>query len=89
MSLMVSCTRMCSLSCCAALALPSLPTRNGITCGCTVRPVAYGLCVLARSTHTLVLDSDISKIPIEWPCDIQNDPHCSMDKYGNASDVNE
>ena len=28
---------------------------------------------------------DVSKIPIEWPCDIQNDPRCSMEKYENAS----
>ena len=28
---------------------------------------------------------DVSKIPIEWPCDIQNDPRCSLEKYENAS----
>jgi len=28
---------------------------------------------------------NISSIPIEWPCDIETDPHCSMEKYNNAS----
>lgn len=25
---------------------------------------------------------DMSKVPLEWPCDIRTDPSCSMEKYG-------
>ena len=28
---------------------------------------------------------NISAVPIEWPCDIKDDPKCSLEKYDNAS----
>lgn len=28
---------------------------------------------------------NISAVPMEWPCDIQNDPKCSLEKYEKAS----
>ena len=24
---------------------------------------------------------NISAVPVEWPCDIQNDPKCSLEKF--------
>lgn len=30
---------------------------------------------------------DVSKIPLEWPCDIQSDPHCSMERYNRSAEV--
>ena len=30
---------------------------------------------------------DISKVPLEWPCDIQKDSNCSLEKYAPASGI--
>ena len=29
----------------------------------------------------LSANCDMAKVPLEWPCDIQLDPQCSMEKY--------
>ena len=49
---------------------------------------------MARVYEFLGLESlrdscNISAIPIEWPCDIQNDPKCSMEKFTANGTLND
>ena len=32
---------------------------------------------------------NITAIPVEWPCDIQNDPKCSMEKFTSTDKMSE
>ena len=56
---------------------------------CTIVRYKY-LFVALPALFAVVIDGlpplrencNISAVPIEWPCDIQNDPTCSLEKFG-------
>ena len=59
-------------------------TSSLAVCNSTMAKV-YGFLGLAPMRD----NCNITAIPVEWPCDIQNDPKCSMEKFTSTDKMSE